>query len=122
MLLLVFREVSGWRFLGPNGAGKTTLIRCLAGLTNADQGEIFLAGRPFQKLRGKDDRLVLYRKRSLLYADLTTRQNLEAFGRFHGLRRRALRDRLAWAMQWTGLEDRAERFGWFFFWRDADAV
>ena len=43
-----------------------------------------------------------------LYSDLTTRQNLEAFGRFHGLRRRALRDRLAWALQWTGLEDRAD--------------
>ena len=34
-------------FLGPNGAGKTTLIRCLAGLTNADHGEIFLAGATF---------------------------------------------------------------------------
>ncbi|MGB1707102.1 MAG: ATP-binding cassette domain-containing protein, partial [Rubripirellula sp.] len=40
-------------FLGPNGAGKTTLIRCLAGLTNADHGEIFLAGRPFKSCEAK---------------------------------------------------------------------
>ena len=42
-----------------------------------------------------------------MHGDLTTRQNLEAFGKFHGLRRRELRERLGWALQWTGLEDRA---------------
>ncbi|HBV65443.1 MAG TPA: ABC transporter ATP-binding protein [Rhodopirellula sp.] len=94
-------------FLGPNGAGKTTLIRCLAGLTSADHGEIFLAGQPFKSSEARQQ-IGFVPQEIALYADLTTRQNLEAFGRFHGLRRRVLRDRLAWALRWTGLEDRAD--------------
>ena len=94
-------------FLGPNGAGKTTLIRCLAGLTKADHGEIFLSGRPFKSLESSQHNGFVPHEIAL-YADLTTRQNLEAVGRFHGLRRRKLRERLTWALQWTGLEDRAD--------------
>jgi ABC-2 type transport system ATP-binding protein len=42
-----------------------------------------------------------------LYGDLSTRENLLAFGRFHGLSRGALKDRVDWALHWTGLADRA---------------
>ncbi|MHA2407792.1 MAG: ATP-binding cassette domain-containing protein, partial [Candidatus Ranarchaeia archaeon] len=31
--------------LGPTGAGKTTLLRIIAGLVEADEGEIYLEGR-----------------------------------------------------------------------------
>src|SRR5208337_3282562 len=34
--------------LGQNGAGKSTLIKILAGVYEADAGEIFLSGRPVQ--------------------------------------------------------------------------
>ena len=93
-------------FLGPNGAGKTTLIRCLAGLAKADDGEIFLAGQPLKSIEARQQ-IGFVPQEIALYGDLTTRQNLEAFGKFHGLRRRELRERLGWALQWTGLEDRA---------------
>jgi ABC-2 type transport system ATP-binding protein len=93
-------------FLGPNGAGKTTLIRCLAGLAKADHGEIFLAGQPLKSIEARQQ-IGFVPQEIALYGDLTTRQNLEAFGKFHGLRRRELRERLGWALQWTGLEDRA---------------
>jgi ABC-2 type transport system ATP-binding protein len=34
---------------------------------------------------------------------LTTRENLEAFGRYHGLRGKALSDGIQWCLQWAAL-------------------
>ncbi len=42
-----------------------------------------------------------------LYPDLTARENLEAFGRFNGLRGAELGEAVEWALGWTGLADRA---------------
>lgn len=42
-----------------------------------------------------------------LYRDLTTRENLMVFAKFHGLRRRQMRQRVDWALQWSGLAGRA---------------
>ncbi len=93
-------------FLGPNGAGKTTLIRCLAGRTRPSGGEIKLLGHPIHAT-GVRQSLGLVPQEIALYGDLTTRENLTAFGRFYGLRGKALADRVQWALQWTGLDDRA---------------
>lgn len=91
--------------LGPNGAGKTTLIRCLSGLAKADSGEIKVLGRAIGR-RGATELMGLVPQEIAVYPDLTTRENLIAFGRFHGLRKRDLTERVEWALQWTGLEAR----------------
>jgi ABC-2 type transport system ATP-binding protein len=93
-------------FLGPNGAGKTTLIRCLSGRTRPDSGTIRLFGRPIDGT-GVRQSLGLVPQEIAIYSDLTTRENLTAFGRFYGLRGRPLKDRVEWALTWTGLGDRA---------------
>lgn len=93
--------------LGPNGAGKTTLIRCLSGRTKPNSGEISLFGQPIAT-PGLRDELGLVPQEIAVYLDLTTRENLHAFGRFHGLSGRALRDRIDWALEWTGLVERAD--------------
>lgn len=93
--------------LGPNGAGKTTLIRCLSGRTRADQGVMKLLGQPIGRA-GVRDALGLVPQEIALYGDLSTRENLWAFARFHGMRPRQIRPRLEWALHWTGLETRAD--------------
>ncbi|QDU91629.1 Daunorubicin/doxorubicin resistance ATP-binding protein DrrA [Pirellulimonas nuda] len=92
--------------LGPNGAGKTTLIRCICGRVRPDSGYVSLMGR---RLGPRSDRseLGFVPQELAVYPDLTTSENLWAFGRFHGLRGTALRQRVAWALEWTGLADRA---------------
>jgi len=92
--------------LGPNGAGKTTLIRAVAGRVRLDRGEIELLG---QKLNGANSvrrSLGIVPQEIALYPLLTARENLEVFGRFHGLAGAALAERVQWALNWTDLGDR----------------
>ena len=92
--------------LGPNGAGKTTLVRCICGRAVPDSGEIEMLGRPLPPSGGRHE-LGFVPQEIALYPDLTARENLEAFGRFHGLRGSELRQAVDWALEWTGLADRA---------------
>jgi ABC-2 type transport system ATP-binding protein len=93
-------------FLGHNGAGKTTLIRLLLGLTHADSGSMWIAGRPVPRERAA----VLAHVGAIVeephfHKHLTGRDNLrviaavrgpDAFGRIDG------------ALARVGLSDRAD--------------
>jgi ABC-2 type transport system ATP-binding protein len=93
-------------FLGPNGAGKTTLIRVIAGRTRPTAGTLHLLGHPIRS-HGARDLLGLVPQDLALYADLTTRENLMAFSKFHAVPRRERKKRVDWALEWTGLRNRA---------------
>lgn len=94
--------------LGPNGAGKTTLVRTIAGRLQLDRGEIALHG---QTLTAADQsgrrRLGIVPQELALYPNLTARENLDIFGRFHGVGGRELKDKIKWALDWIALADRA---------------
>jgi ABC-2 type transport system ATP-binding protein len=91
---LSFEVRRGERFglLGPNGCGKSTAIHVVAGLLAADGGEVAIDGlAPGPETR----RLVgLCPQEIALYRDLSARENLEFFGRLHGLAGGALRRRV----------------------------
>ena len=91
--------------LGPNGAGKTTLVRAIAGRVRLDAGAIELEGRA---LDGDASRagLGVVPQEVAVYPLLTARENLEVFGRFHGLAGDEVRRAVAWALEWTGLGGR----------------
>ena len=92
--------------LGPNGAGKTTLVRAIAGRVSLDSGAIELLGRRLGAGGGREA-LGVVPQEIALYPLLTARENLEAFGRLHGMPRAALKSRVEWALEWTALADRA---------------
>jgi ABC-2 type transport system ATP-binding protein len=92
--------------LGPNGAGKTTLVRCICGRAVPDSGEIEMFDQLLPPSGGRQW-LGFVPQEIALYLDLTACENLEAFGRFNGLRSSELRNAVEWALGWTGLADRA---------------
>jgi ABC-2 type transport system ATP-binding protein len=104
--------------LGPNGAGKTTLVRAIAGRVRLDAGTIILLGTPLAGAlgAGRDpgsaaarrarQRLGVVPQDLALYERLTAAENLAVFGELHGVTGRGLRERVDWALQWTGLGDR----------------
>ena len=66
--------------LGPNGAGKSTLLRIAAGLAAPRQGQVEIQGA------AHDRRAVGYLGHAtLLYPELTAKENLVFVGRLYGL-------------------------------------
>jgi len=93
--------------LGPNGAGKSTLIRAIAGRVRLDSGSVHVFGQPANSAAARAE-LGWVPQEIALYALLTCRENLEAFGRYQGLRGKALRDAVEWCLTWGALADRAD--------------
>lgn len=95
--------------LGPNGAGKTTLVRSIAGRVNPDEGTITLFGRELKPgSRTGRELLGVVPQELAIYPLLTARENLESFGALLGVTGKALSERVAWALEFTGLADRAD--------------
>jgi ABC-2 type transport system ATP-binding protein len=92
--------------LGPNGAGKSTLIRAIAGRVLPDSGGVRVFGQPAGSAAARGA-LGWVAQELALYPLLTCRENLEAFGKYQGLRGPALRDGIAWCLEWAALADRA---------------
>lgn len=107
-LSLVVPRGTSLGFLGPNGAGKTTTIRILSTLMAPTSGSAAVLGldpvRDSAALRG---RIGVVPQEIALYDGLTARENLEFFGRMHGLERARLDERVERALADAGLSDRA---------------
>ena len=72
--------------LGPNGAGKTTTLRVLTTLTRPTDGRALVAG--FDVVASPLDvrrRIAVVIQEQAADLLLTVRDNLQSFGRFHGL-------------------------------------
>jgi ABC-2 type transport system ATP-binding protein len=94
--------------LGPNGAGKSTTISMLAGLTTPDSGSVKIDGMALGT--GADPtkrRLGLVTQEIALLEELPASMNLEFFGGLYGLSGRALKLRIAAALELTSLADRS---------------
>jgi len=85
------------------------LMRIIAGLTAADRGEFEFLGQPIDPKRSARTRkaLAVVPQEIALYPTLTGEENLRAFAQFHGVDLLDVDQRVAWALQWTGVADRA---------------
>ena len=97
-------EVLG--LLGPNGAGKSTTVNLSVGLLTPNSGTIAIAGgnpaRPAVRRR-----LGVAPQALALYDMLSGAENLRFFGQVYGLAGTALSQRVAWALDFVALTDRA---------------
>jgi ABC-2 type transport system ATP-binding protein len=106
---LTLRSGEWLGLLGPNGAGKTTLIKILAGLLPANGGHFSLLGKCVNPARsGRLSGLLgIVPQDIALYPALTAEENLCVFARLHGVERQRERQRVQWALGWTGMTGRA---------------
>jgi putative spermidine/putrescine transport system ATP-binding protein len=96
--------------LGPSGCGKTTTLRLLAGLEDADAGQITVAGRDMTHLSASKRDMGMVFQAYSLFPHMTVQQNV-AFGlrlrRVHA----AERDKRAIEMlELVGLSTQADRY------------
>ena len=79
-------EGASLTLFGPNGAGKTTLLRLVATLSKPSGGRVLIRGadtlREPEQVRAD---IGLISHQTLLYEDLTARENLLFYGRMYGL-------------------------------------
>jgi ABC-2 type transport system ATP-binding protein len=92
--------------LGPNGAGKSTLIRSVVGRVAPDAGTVSILGAPAGSAAARAA-LGWIPQDLALYPRLTCRENLEAFGRYQGLRGAGLRAAIDRSLSWAALTERA---------------
>ncbi|HJR70941.1 MAG TPA: ATP-binding cassette domain-containing protein [Gammaproteobacteria bacterium] len=96
--------------LGPNGAGKSTCLRILSTVLRPEAGTariggIELAAAPLAARRV----LGVLPHSSGLYQQLTARENIEYYGRLHGLEESALATRVATLIERLDLKAVADR-------------
>jgi ABC-2 type transport system ATP-binding protein len=72
--------------LGPNAAGKSTLIAILCGITDQSSGQVIISGHNISSDKNSlKKRIGLVPQEIALYPSLTVLENLQFFGRMHGL-------------------------------------
>lgn len=62
--------------LGPSGCGKTTTLRMIAGLERATSGEVFIGGRPVNRMPTRARNVAMVFQFYALYPTLSVRENL----------------------------------------------
>lgn len=91
--------------IGPNGSGKTTLIRTLLGIAAPTSGEAIVLGHRMPD-RAVARRIGYMSQASVLYSDLSVRENLAFFGALYGLRGARLAARIKETLELVDLADR----------------
>ncbi|WP_043419697.1 nodulation factor ABC transporter ATP-binding protein NodI [Cupriavidus basilensis] len=95
--------------LGPNGAGKTTTLRLLLGLTTPASGTLTLCGEPIpQRAPQARMRVGVVPQFDNLDPDFTVVENLRIFGRYFGLERAVIEERVPALLEFARLESRAQ--------------
>jgi lipooligosaccharide transport system ATP-binding protein len=94
--------------LGPNGAGKTTTLRMILGQSPLNAGVLRVLGLPMPREgRRVRARSGVVPQMDNLDPDFTVAENLQVYGRYFGIPRRVLEERIRALLDFVELADRA---------------
>jgi len=101
-------EITG--LLGANGAGKSTTLRMLYGVLTPDSGRACIDGVDILgETSAARAHLGVMPHATGLYNNLTARENIQYFGRLHGMRRKVLKSRIADLARTLGMQEFIDR-------------
>ncbi len=96
-------------FLGPNGAGKSSTMRMIGCVSPPSGGELtILGGDPVRDGSAIRARLGVVPQDDTLDVELTVRENLLVYGRYHGMSRRLIKERTEQLLDFVQLADRGK--------------
>jgi len=101
-------EITG--LLGANGAGKSTTLRMLYGVLTPDSGRACIDGVDILgETSAARAHLGVMPHASGLYNNLTARENIQYFGRLHGMGRKVLKSRISDLARTLGMQEFIDR-------------
>ena len=96
--------------LDPSGCGKSTLLRCLAGLEEVQEGQIFLEDQDITNLDARLRQIGMVFQQYSLFPNMTVEQNL-AFGlKIQKLSKEAMKEEITKALKMIGMEDKRNSY------------
>lgn len=96
--------------LGPSGCGKSTLLRCLAGLEEVTEGQIFLDGQEITTLEPRKREIGMVFQQYSLFLNMTVTQNV-AFGlKLKKKPEAEIREKVKTMLEIVGLSEQANRY------------
>ncbi|MFM9277093.1 ABC transporter ATP-binding protein [Paenibacillus jiagnxiensis] len=96
--------------LGPSGCGKSTLLRCVAGLTEIDEGSIILDNKNIGKLPPRNREVGMVFQSYALFPNLTVRENIEYGMKMRGAAKEARRQRSNELLAVVDLEEKRDSY------------
>ncbi len=102
------RRGEAFGFLGPNGAGKSSTMRMIAAVSPVTGGELRILGMdPDRDGPTVRSRLGVCPQEDTLDTELTVRDNLYVYGRYFGLPRKVVRERVDELLEFVQLTEKA---------------
>jgi sulfate transport system ATP-binding protein len=96
--------------LGPSGGGKSTILRIIAGLEQADEGQVFLEDKRVDQLHPRDRQVGFVFQHYALFRHMTVGENI-AFGLdVQGVSRAEAQERVSTLLQIMGLQGLGDRY------------
>jgi lipooligosaccharide transport system ATP-binding protein len=104
-----FGSGEAFGFLGPNGAGKSSTMRMLAAISPVTSGTLRVLGMdPASAGPEIRARIGVVPQDDCLDRELTVRENLFVYGRYFGLKKSVIRERIIGLLAFAQLEDKAD--------------
>jgi putative spermidine/putrescine transport system ATP-binding protein len=107
---LQIREGELVTLLGPSGCGKSTLLRCVAGLTEVEEGSIILDNKNIGKLPPRNREVGMVFQSYALFPNLTVRENIEYGMKMRGASKEARRKRSDELLAVVDLEEKQDSY------------
>lgn len=97
-------------FLGPSGCGKTTLLRLVAGLEEADSGQVLLAGEDLVRTAERDRNFGMVFQSYSLFPNMTVAKNVAYGLECRRWKRDDIRARVGEMLALVHLEDQTDKY------------